>query len=296
MPEVQANGVSLYYEASGAGAPVVFVHEFAGDCRSWEDQVRYFNRRYRVVAFNARGFPPSEVPEDASQYSQDIAVDDLAGVIRGLDVAPAHVVGLSMGGYAALHLGLRHPELARSMVVAGCGYGSEPDKRAEFQKDANLVADRFLNEGMAEFGPVYTEGPTRMQLKRKDGIAYQKFIDHFMSHSPLGCANTMRGVQSARPSVYELGEQMQACSVPTLILTGDEDYPCLEPALFMKRNIRTAALVTFPNAGHLINLEEPAMFNRLVLDFITEVDAGRWPTRDPRSMGASALLPDAEGE
>lgn len=294
MPELKTNGVSLYYEASGEGAPIVFVHEFAGDCRSWEDQTRYFNRRYRVVAFNARGFPPSEVPEDAAQYGQDIAVNDLAGLIRELSLAPAHVVGLSMGGYATLHLGLRHPDLARSIVVAGCGYGSEPDKRAQFQEEANAVADRFLNEGMEGFGPVYAAGPTRMQLKRKDAIGYQKFIDHFMSHSALGCANTMRGVQSARPSVYELEEQMKNCAVPTLVLTGDEDYPCLEPALFMKRSIPTAALVTFPNAGHLINLEEPAMFNRVVLDFITEVDAGRWPTRDPRSMGESALLPDDE--
>lgn len=295
MPELKTNGVSLHYEASGEGTPIVFVHEFAGDCRSWEDQTRYFNRRYRVVAYNARGFPPSEVPEDPGQYGQDIAVDDLAGLIRGLNLAPAHVVGLSMGGYASLHLGLRHPELARSIVVAGCGYGSEPDGRARFQKEANEVADRFLNEGMEGFGPVYTAGPTRMQLKRKDALAYRKFIDHFMSHSPLGCANTMRGVQSARPSVYELEESMKSCAVPTLILTGDEDYPCLEPALFMKRAIPTAALVTFPNAGHLINLEEPAMFNRIVLDFITEVDAGRWPTRDPRSLGESALLPDEEG-
>ncbi len=294
MPEVKTNGISLYYEASGEGAPIVFVHEFAGDYRSWEDQTRYFNRRYKVVTFNARGFPPSEVPQNASQYSQDIAVDDLAGLIRGLKLAPAHVVGLSMGGYATLHLGLRHPELTRSIVVAGCGYGSELDKRAQFQKDANLVADRFLNEGITDFGPIYTAGPTRMQLKRKDMIGYQRFIDHFMSHSALGCANTMRGVQSARPSVYALEEQMKHCVVPTLILTGDEDYPCLEPALFMKRHIQAAALITFPNAGHLINLEEPAMFNRVVLEFITDVDTGRWPTRDPRSMGESALLPDED--
>ena len=168
------------------------------------------------------------------------------------------------------------------------------DQRERFQKDANEVADRFLNEGMEKFGPIYTAGPTRMQLKRKDMTGYQKFIDHFMSHSPLGCSNTMRGVQSARPSVYELEEQMKNCTVPTLVLTGDEDFPCLEPGLFIKRNLQTSALVTFPNAGHLINLEEPAMFNRTVLEFITEVDAGRWPTRDPLSMGESAILPDEE--
>jgi pimeloyl-ACP methyl ester carboxylesterase len=294
MPKVQANGIQIHYEISGEGTPIVFVHEFAGDYRSWEDQVRFFNRRYRTFVYNARGLPPTDVPEDVSDYSQDIAVGDLAGIIQALDLAPAHIVGLSMGGYASLHLGLRHPELVRSCVVAGCGYGSVTSQREQFQKDVNEVARRFEEEGLEKFGPVYTAGPTRVQLERKDPIAYEKFQRLFVERSALGAANTMRGLQSTRPSVYELEEAMKKSRVPTLILTGDEDEPCLEPGIFMKRTIPTAALITFPNAGHLINLEEPAMFNRIVLDFITEVDAGRWPERDPRSLGASAMLPKEE--
>jgi pimeloyl-ACP methyl ester carboxylesterase len=292
MPQVQANGIQLHYEISGEGTPIVFVHEFAGDHRSWEDQVRFFNRRYRTLVYNARGIPPTEVPGDVSDYSQDIATDDLAGIIQALDLAPAHVVGLSMGGYATLHIGLRHPDLVRSCVVAGCGYGSVVSQREQFHKDVNEVARRFEEEGLEKFGPVYTAGPTRVQLERKDPIAYEKFQRHFIERSALGAANTMRGLQSTRPSVYELEEAMKKSRVPTLILTGDEDEPCLEPGIFMKRTIPTAALITFPNAGHLINLEEPAMFNRVVLDFITEVDAGRWPTRDPRSVSISSMLPE----
>jgi len=297
MPDIQTNGVRLHYEERGAGTPVVFVHEFAGDASSWVDQVRFFCRRYRTVTYNARGFPPSEVPDDPARYSQDIATDDLAGVIRGLNLAPAHVVGLSMGGYATLHLGLRYPELARSLVVAGCGYGSVPGQQRErFQKEALTVAARFESEDMETFGRAYTAGPTRVQLERKDPIAYARFVESFLAHSPRGCAHTMRGVQSQRPSVFELAEGMKQMEVPTLVLTGDEDEPCLEPALFMKRTIPTAALVTFPNAGHLINLEEPGMFNQVVLDFITLVDAGRWPRRDPRSLGSSSLLREEELE
>lgn len=291
MPEVQSNGIRLYYETSGEGTPLVFVHEFAGDRRSWEDQVRYFARRYRTVTYNARGFPPSEVPEDASQYTQDHATDDLAGLIEALHLAPAHVVGLSMGGYATLHLGLRYPELARSIVVAGCGYGSEMSQREAFQNEAREVARRFEEEDLVTFAKTYTAGPTRVQLERKDPIAYARFCREFVDRSAKGSAYTMRTLQGSRPSVYELEEGMRKMNVPTLILTGDEDEPCLEPALFMKRTIPTAALITFPNAGHLINLEEPAMFNRIVLEFITEVDAGRWPRRDPRSRSGSALMP-----
>ena len=292
MPEIKANGIQIHYETSGEGAPIVFVHEFAADLRSWEDQVRYFNRRYQTITYNARGFPPTEVPEEVSAYSQGHAVNDLADLIRGLNLAPAHIVGLSMGGFASLHLGLRYPELARSCVVAGCGYGSDMSQRDKFQSEAQEVARRFLEDGLEKFGPTYTAGPTRVQLERKDPIAYERFQREFVERSALGAANTMRGLQALRPSVYELEESMKKCKVPMLILTGDEDEPCLEPALFMKRTISTAALITFPNAGHLINLEEPAMFNRVVLEFITEVDAGRWPTRDPRSISSSSLMPE----
>jgi len=292
MPKIEANGIQLYYEISGKGTPIVFVHEFAGDHRSWEDQVRFFNRRYRTLVYNARGIPPSDVPEDISDYSQDIATSDLAGIIQALNLMPAHVVGLSMGGYATLHLGLRHPELVRSCVVGGCGYGSVMSQREQFQKEANEVARRIEEEGLEKFGPLYTAGPTRVQLERKDPIAYEKFQNHFVERSAVGAANTMRGLQGARPSIYELEGEIKKSRIPTLILTGDEDEPCLEPAIFMKRTIPTSALVTFPNAGHLINLEEPAMFNRVVLDFITEVDAGRWPVRDPRSLSSSSLIPE----
>jgi pimeloyl-ACP methyl ester carboxylesterase len=291
MPHIETNGIQLYYETSGQGTPVVFIHEFAGDYRSWEDQIRFFNRRYQTIVYNARGIPPTEVPEDVSLYNQDHAVADLAGLIRALDLAPAHLVGLSMGGYASLHLSLSHPELVRSAVVAGCGYGSEPGQQEQFKADANEAANRFEKD-FAKFASIYTSGPTRVQLERKDSIAYARFKREFAERSATGAALTMRGLQASRPTVYELEDAMKASRVPTLILTGDEDDPCLEPGIFMKRTIPTSALITFPNAGHLINLEEPAMFNRIVLDFITEVDAGRWPARDPRSVSKSSLLPD----
>lgn len=292
MPEVQANSIRISYEETGEGFPMVFVHEFAGDQRSWADQVRFFNRRYRVITYNARGFPPTEVPNDPALYSQTHATDDLAGLVEELGIAPAHVVGLSMGGFATLSLGIRYPRLVRSIVVAGCGYGSAMDQRERFQQEALEVARRFETESLESFARTYTAGPTRVQLERKDPIAYRRFQEEFLNRSAKGSANTMRGLQATRPSVHEWEDGMRKMEVPTLILTGDEDEPCLEPALFMKRTIPTAALITFPNSGHLINLEEPATFNRVVLDFITEVDAGRWPRRDPRSVSSSSLMPD----
>ncbi len=290
MPFIKSKNINLFYEESGEGTPILFIHEYAGDYRSWEHQVEFFSKKYKTISYNARGFPPSQVPKDVDSYSQDIASQDLINVIKELSIAPCHVVGLSMGGFAALYLGMNNPELARSIVVAGCGYGSVIEQQENFRKEALEVARRFRSEDMKDFGRVYTAGPTRVQLERKNPTEYEKFVNHFLEHSSEGCALTMEGLQSARPSVYEFEEELSKMRIPTMILTGDEDEPCLEPGLFLKRTIPTSALVTFPNAGHLINLEEPEMFNRLVQRFIKEVDTGNWPTRDERSKSNSALL------
>src|SRR3989442_5293139 len=290
MPKARVNGVNLFYEETGQGAPLVFVHEFAGDYASWHLQVRFLSRRYRTIAFNARGYPPSDVPEDPAAYSQEQAAEDIRGLLDALGIERAHICGMSMGGYATLHFGLDHPDRALSLVVAGAGYGSVATDRATFHKDTDHVIAQF-EAGMAKVAEFYTLGPTRVQFRAKDPVGWKEFYDRFAGGSALGHANTMRGVQRKRPSIFELEDKLVKCEVPTLIMTGDEDDPCLEPGIFMKRTMRAAGLVVIPNSGHAINLEEPALFNQAVLDFLTAVDAGRWPRRDPASQTGSAILP-----
>jgi pimeloyl-ACP methyl ester carboxylesterase len=288
MPHATTDdGVRLYYEESGAGIPVIFVHEYAGDHRSWEPQMRHFGQRYRVITYAARGYPPSDVPADAAQYSQVRAADDIAAVLQHLRIDQAHVVGLSMGGFATLHFGFRHAPRARSLVVAGCGYGAEPDQRARFRAEAEAIADFIAANGIPAFAEKYAYGPTRVQFENKDPRGFAEFKAQLAEHSALGARNTQLGVQRERPSLYELVEQMGALTVPTLVLTGDEDWPCLAPGILMKHAIPTAALAVMPNCGHAINIEDPDEFNRLVGGFLAQVDAGRWPTRDPRAVTAS---------
>ena len=291
MPMASVNGTNIYYEITGSGFPLLFSHEFAGDYRSWESQVRYFSRRYQVITYNARGYPPSDVPDDVNAYSQQQAAEDIVGLMRSLHLPQAHLVGLSMGGYAVLHFGLTHPEMARSLVVAGCGYGSVASERQKFQQDTAQVAQRLEQEGMHAMAAVYAKGPTRVQFEDKDPRGWREFAEQLAGHSAQGAALTMRGVQGKRPSVYELEAQMRQLRVPTLIVTGDEDEPCLEPGLFMKRTIPTAGLVIIPKSGHTINLEEPEAFNRVVNDFLTAVEAGKWGPRNPASLSQSAILP-----
>jgi pimeloyl-ACP methyl ester carboxylesterase len=290
MPHLTTDdAVKLYYEETGSGLPIVFVHEFAGDYRSYEMQVRYFGQRYRCIAFNARGYPPSDVPRDGDRYSQDRARDDIRAVLDALKIDKAHIVGLSMGGFAALHFGFTYPDRARSIVVAGCGYGAAPDKRAQFAEEAETAARQFEQQGMAKAAAAYALGPTRVQFQNKDPRGWKEFADQLKEHSTEGSALTMRGVQKRRPSLFDLVDKMKTITVPTLVMTGDEDWPCLEPALLMKRTIPTAALIVMPNAGHTINLEDPAAFNQHIADFFHTVDAGSWRSRDPRAM-VSAIL------
>jgi pimeloyl-ACP methyl ester carboxylesterase len=240
---------------------------------SWDPQVHYFARRYRVIVYNARGYPPSGVPADVSAYSQDDAVEDLYGLLRHLGIERAHVGGLSMGGACTLHFGIRHPEMARSLIIAAAGSGSSnPD---EFRANSRGFADDLERRGAPAFED-YGSGATRMQLKRKDPHGYDEFMRLFKSHSPIGSAMTMRGVQASRAPIFDAVQGMQALRVPTLILVGDEDEPCLEPAMFMKRHISSSGLAMFPQSGHPINLEEPALFNAIVSDFLDAVEAGTW--------------------
>jgi pimeloyl-ACP methyl ester carboxylesterase len=273
------DGVELYYEATGSGLPVLFVHEFAGDYLSWEPQVRHFCRRYRCITYNARGYPPSEVPADLERYSQERARDDIRAVLDALQIERAHVVGLSMGAFATLHFGMAHPARARSLVVAGCGYGAHPMQREQFQSDARALAASMRGQGMAHAAATYGHGPARLQLRDKDPRAFDDFVRRFASHSAEGSANTMLGYQARRPSLFDLTEQMARIQAPTLIVAGDEDDPTLEPGLLMKRTIPGAALAVLPRSGHALNLEEPVLFNRLVEDFFNQVEAGRWPGR-----------------
>ena len=288
MPHATADdGVRLYYEESGAGVPVIFVHEYAGDARSWEPQLRHFGRRYRAIAYNARGYPPSDVPSDPAAYSQARAADDIAAVLTHLGIERAHVVGLSMGGFATLHFGFRHAPRARSLVVAGCGYGAEKAQRERFRSEAEAVAAFIQQNGMDAFAEKYAYGPTRVQFENKDPRGFAEFKRMLSEHDAVGARLTQLGVQRERPSLYDLTEQMKALRVPTLVLTGDEDWPCLQPGLLMKQTIPSAALAVMPNCGHAINLEDPDVFNRIVGDFMGQVDAGRWPMRDARAISAS---------
>src|SRR5260370_28314726 len=204
-----------------------------------------------------------------------------------LKIDKAHVVGLSMGGFARLHFGFRHPARALSLVVPGVGYGAAKQQQANCKGEVEGVAKPLLSEGMEKFAGKYAYGQTRVQFENKDPRGFAQFKKELGEHSARGSANTQVGVQGQRPSLYDLLDKMRAMTVPTLVLTGDEDWPCLAPSVLMKREIPSAALAVMPNCGHTINLEDPDLFNQIVGDFLVPVASRRWAKHDPRAPSAS---------
>ena len=283
MPYAVSNGIKLYYEEVGKGKPLIFVHEFGSDIREWEQQISWFSREYRCIAYNARGYVPSDVPNNPEQYGYKHSVEDIANLIRFLKIEKAHVVGLSMGAYAALVFGLLYPEMALSIVAAGVGSGAMPEHRKDFASAANNIADKFIKEGSEIVGEELGLGSSRIQLKNKDPRAWQKFVNHLKEHSAEGSSFTMKQYQALRPSLFDFKDDFNKMKVPVLLFLGDEDELCLDINLFLKRNIPASGLHIYPRTGHAINLEEPAFFNSQVHSFLTSVERGHWKQRDKRS-------------
>ncbi len=198
---------SSIFEEHGQGYPIIFVHEFGSDRREWETQVRYFSRGYRCIAYNARGYPPSDVPEESALYDWEFSVDDIAAVMRGLAIERAHVVGASMGGYAALQFGLRHPAKASAIVAAAVGSGSPLSQREAWSRETSILARAFIELGMGAMAERIAHSPTRIQLKYKDPKSWQGFVDHLRQHSARGMSNTMAHCQALRPPLHNLQEQ-----------------------------------------------------------------------------------------
>jgi pimeloyl-ACP methyl ester carboxylesterase len=284
MPMITStDGTRLHYEEAGSGTPVVFVHEFAGDWRTWEPQMRTFARSHRCVTYSQRGYPPSDVPSDPARYGQDIARGDVVAMMDALGIGKAHVVGHSMGAYTALHVGLRHPERCLSVTAAGCGWGSlpSPEARDSMRKVAAETAKMFSEKSMPEAAVLYGAAPSRLSHKFKDPRGYAEFVRMLSEHSAQGHALTMAMLQSKRPTLWDMEQDLKKFSVPLLIICGDEDDTCLEGSVFLKRTAPTAALLVIPRSGHTITSEEPAAVNAALAELFAAAESGRWLAHRP---------------
>ncbi|HAT34137.1 MAG TPA: alpha/beta hydrolase [Rhodospirillaceae bacterium] len=279
MPYIQSDGARLYYETAGSGTPIVFVHEFSGDLWSWEKQIQHFSRRYRCIAFNARGYPPSDVPASPSRYSQRLAVEDVAVVMRHLKVKKAHIVGCSMGSRTTLDFGLKYPRMAMSLTMIGIGSGADPRNAAAFRRQAEARAKLYEEGGLSAALKELRKADNRVRLKRKNPRVFDDFCERFMQHSAQGCAHITRRVMAPRRSLFGMKKPLQAMKTPAHVIAGDEDPSALDASLFMKQVSPAVQLSVVPATGHLVNLEEPELFQRLTESFFAEVEAKKWRPR-----------------
>ena len=284
MPKIRtSDGVNLYYEEVGAGTPVVFVHEFAGDYRTWEPQMRRFARTHRCITYSQRGYPPSDIPDDAARYGQDIARTDVVALMDALGMERAHVVGHSMGAYTALHVGIKHPQRCISVTAAGCGWGSlaDPAARAAMRAQAAETSKMFIEKGMDAAAVLYTDNPTRNTQKYKDPRGYAEFVRMLAEHSAKGHSLTMAMLQAKRPTLWDIEADLKKFSVPLLIIVGDEDETCIDGSVFLKCTAPTAGLLVVPRSGHTITSEEPDVVNAALAELFAAAESGRWLAHKP---------------
>ncbi|MDD9878696.1 MAG: alpha/beta hydrolase [Magnetovibrio sp.] len=293
MAFVDAGGVKLHYEETGDGHPLLFLHEFGGDARTWEHQVRLFSRRYRCIVTAARGYPPSDVPHDEAAYGWETSLADIIAVIDHLKLERVHVVGLSMGAYMGLLLALRLGGRISALVAASGGSGAHLPTRDAFIAETLAAADRIEAAGAVPADDM-GRGPNRIQLLRKDPKGWAEFRDHLAEHPAVGAAHTLRRVQAARPSLHDFEAELRAAATPTLLMVGDEDEGCLDINLWLKRTMPAAGLAVVPKSGHLLNLEDPGGFNAMVAEFLGAAEAGRWPVRDAATASGLMCGPDAD--
>jgi len=296
MPHAKADdGTRIHYRDTGKskGEVILFLHEYAGDPRSWAPQVKELKKRYRCLVPAARGYMPSDIPEKDTAYGYDIAAEDARAVLDAAKAKKAHVVGLSMGAYTGLMLALRHPGRVKSLVAASGGSGSHPRHNPGFRLEAAALANAMLAAGGIPAGD-YAKGPTRLQLKRKDKAAWRRFRDELAEHDVRGAAHVLRSIVGSRPSLYTFEKELAACTTPVLLMIGDEDDPVIEINTWLKRTMAGAGLAVIPKSGHVLNLEDPSGFNARVRAFHKQVAAGDWPMRDMASVGFAGVAPAAK--
>jgi pimeloyl-ACP methyl ester carboxylesterase len=269
-----ADGLRLHYESNGMGPPILFLHEASRSLRSFDLQVAALQNRYQCIAYNARGYPPSDVPASVEFYSQDIAASDVGAILDAVGLSDAHLVGVSMGSAAALQFALTSASRVRSIVLCSIGAGSDL-KPGEFAANMEAVAAKVEASDDNTLADILGSNPDRQRLKSKNPIEFRKFMDQASGLSRIGLANTFRGVQKRRPPIYAHREQLAAMTTPTLIVAGELDGQCIKPSHFLAETIPSARLEVLTGTGHSVNIEEPTTINQLVANFVAAVDGRR---------------------
>lgn len=276
MPEFStADGVTLYYEDIGAGAPILFVHEFGGDYRSWHRQVPVLSQRHRCITYSARGFLPSEVPGDRSRYGQTFSTGDVLALMDHLGLARAHLVGTSMGSFTSLDFALTHPERVLSVTLVGNSSGPRDDAERAHYRETWIGHEIALRETRGGEGAVEVlEGdPAYQSFRKTDPENWNKYAENLRGQSVDGAIHVLSTVHWNRTSLFDDQARLAAFDRPVLLVTGDDDYYLVgETNAFLRDVLPDASWHRFPGTGHLVNIERAAEFNALLADHVQRAE------------------------
>jgi pimeloyl-ACP methyl ester carboxylesterase len=251
----------LHIDVDGDGPTVVLAHGFAGSARNFGPQARALRDRWRVVRYDARGHARSDAPDDPTLYTPDAFADDLGRVFDG----DAVVGGLSMGAAVAIRFALEHPERVRGIVVAAHPAGAELHRGISAQ--ALAFAHAIEHDGLEAAGERFAWGPA----SGLDPDAARLVRQGFLEHRPQGLVHTLRGVLARLPSVDEIAPQLRRVDVPVLIVVGDRDEGSLLTSRRLAGEFKYTRMAVIPDAGHVVNLAQPAAFNAVLKPFLEEI-------------------------
>ena len=256
------NGAQIYYEVAGAGHPLILLHAGVADCRMWDDQFAVFAEQYRTIRFDLRGFGQSTMPE--GQFSNH---EDVAGLLDFLQVDKAIVVGLSYGGKIALDFALAYPQRVKALVLAAPSVGgSQPSERILqfWEEEEAAIEQQDWDTAVALNLRLWVDGPHRQpdevnpEVRQKVGQMQREIFQMEIPENieEIGLEPVAHG-------------RVAEITAPTLVLVGDLDLPeKVEQAAWLAAEIPQAQQAIIPGVAHMLNMEKPALFNKLVLDFL----------------------------
>jgi 3-oxoadipate enol-lactonase len=257
MPDLQVGDVALHYKVKGQGQPVLFIHGLGSSARDWELQVPEFRERYQVVTFDLRGHGQSDKPR--GPYSIPLFAADTAGLMVGLGLAPAHVVGISLGGMVALQLAVSDAALVRSLIVVNAG----PEFVVRTARDRLQVLQRQLIVrllGMRKMGEVLSQ---RLFPKPEQEDLRRQFVERWAENDPRAYREAMRAIVG-----WSVAEHLGAIQCPTLLVAADHDYTPVAVKEATVAQMPHAELAVIADSRHATPVERPEEFNAAVLAFL----------------------------
>ena len=251
MATARVNGIEIDYQDTGRGRPLLLTHGHLSSRTAWEGQHRALADRYRVISWDIRGHGQTVSPDDPAQYSLDLTVADIRALLGHLGLDRAVIGGLSLGGYVSLAFYLQHPEMVDALVICDSGPGyRNAEARAAWNKRAHERAAELESKGL--------EALAARSREMREAMGHHR--------SAQGLAHAARGMLAQDGS--QVMDGLGSIRVPTLIIVGDQDQPFLAPCEYMAKKIPGARLEVIPGAGHSSNLDQPAIFNRVLRSFL----------------------------